>query len=421
LLVGGDGQVVFQVAVEFDGLNASMRDTLCELDMGGLLGEVRLPGGSFRRCKSLRSVVWPAGLCAVGDSCFEECGLGVVDWSVTRVRTAGKWVFSCCRSLSRIVWSRELEVVGRECCADGDWRGCPLEALDFTGTSLTEVGEGAFAHCERLTAVAFPITLMVLGDRASARCPLLSIVNMASTRVTRIGEGAFLGCRRLVDIALPSTLLELGSACFSDTAVRELDLSMTKCTSIGSAAFSRCKQLSEMPLPASVRCVGDHCFLRTGLRAVNLRETGIEEIGDFAFSECGALQELILPKALRAFGKWCVYGTPLGIIDLSATRVRHLHLWALHGMRAPGEVMLPATLERLDGGDRRFEMWGLDMYVDHLRIGVESLRSVVGLSRLCLRGAAWRARWVLSGEPLILSGSASGDRIRLARPLTPAA
>jgi hypothetical protein len=112
LLVGGGGQVVLQVAAKFDGMSAGLRATLCELDVGGLVVEVRLPGGSFRGCTSLRGVVWPVGLYAVGDSCFEGSGLDVVDWSGTRVRTAGKRAFSGCRRLSRIVWSRELDVVG---------------------------------------------------------------------------------------------------------------------------------------------------------------------------------------------------------------------------------------------------------------------------------------------------------------------
>jgi hypothetical protein len=286
LLVGA-GQVVFQVAVEFDGLSAGMRAILCELDMGGLVGEVRLPEGSFRGCKSLRDVVWPVGLCAVGDSCFEGCGLEVVDWSGTPVRTAGRRAFSGCCSLSRIVWSRELKVVGSECCFDGGWKGCPLQSLDFAGTSLTEIGAQAFAGCAGLAAMAFPVTLMVLCSRAFSSCPLLSFVDMASTRVTKIGSGAFSGCRRLIDIALPSTLQELASSCFCDTALRGLDLSMTRCTSIGESAFAHCGQLSQVCLPATVRGIGGRCFRRTRPGAVYLAGTDAEGIGDSAFAECG--------------------------------------------------------------------------------------------------------------------------------------
>jgi hypothetical protein len=52
LLMGG-GRVVMQVDVQFDGLGVGLRGSLCEVDMSGLVGEVRLPDGAFKGARKL--------------------------------------------------------------------------------------------------------------------------------------------------------------------------------------------------------------------------------------------------------------------------------------------------------------------------------------------------------------------------------
>jgi hypothetical protein len=101
LLMGG-GRVVMQIDVQFDGLGEGLRESLCEVDMGGLVGEVRLPDGAFKGARKLVQVVWPVGVTSIGEPCFEESGLEVLDLGQLHIRRIGKRCFFSCRRLSRV-------------------------------------------------------------------------------------------------------------------------------------------------------------------------------------------------------------------------------------------------------------------------------------------------------------------------------
>jgi hypothetical protein len=218
---------------------------------------VILPDRVFEGCTSLRSVAWPAGLSSVGDSCFEGCGLEVVDWGRTRVRAVGRRAFLGCGRLSMVRCSRELERLGSQCFScemySANGRGCPLEELDLAGTSVTEIGAHACASCDSLVKVPFSPSLMIVGRYAFGRCIRLSSVDMSSTRLASLSACAFYGCRELAEVCLPCTLIELGNQSLADTAVRRLDLRGTKCVCIGCGALDGCPALREVLLPKCTR------------------------------------------------------------------------------------------------------------------------------------------------------------------------
>jgi hypothetical protein len=117
LLMGG-GRVVMQVDVQFDGLGEGLRGSLCEVDMGGLVGEVKLPDEVFKGARRLVRVVWPEGVTSIGESCFEGSSLEVLDLEQMHVRRIGKRCFFSCRQLSRVLLPPQLKELGDECFSD---------------------------------------------------------------------------------------------------------------------------------------------------------------------------------------------------------------------------------------------------------------------------------------------------------------
>ena len=133
---------------------------------------------------------------------------------------------------------------------------------------VTEVADGAFWQCTRLTEVNFPASLKTIGDLAFKDCTGLTQVHFpasltkidslafdgcvgisaldfsACTQPLSIDYGAFYNCIGLSGtVVLPASLKTIGSSTFSNcNKVDAFDFTQcTQLTSIGSSAFGNCK------------------------------------------------------------------------------------------------------------------------------------------------------------------------------------
>jgi hypothetical protein len=412
-----------QMDVKFDRLSEGWRAVLVELDMGCLVGEVSLPDSSFRGCKVLRRVVWPAGLVSVGESCFESCGLTAVDLRTTRACSLWRRAFFDCGTLSVVRLSRELGIIGSDRFTGPVYprrRGCPLKAVDLTESSVREIGDRAVEGCEVLDDVRFPTSLMDLGSFAFSKCCELRSVDMSTTQLTRLGTRVFSACTALREVKLPSTLMELGEYSLAECGVMELDLGGTKCCSFSTGALFLCGRLRRLWLPVTMRLLGDQCLRGAGLEVLDLSETKIEAIGERAFCDCEGLRELLLPRALKSMGGKCLGGTGVQVLDLSMTHMRIFDWYALYGAGELYAVMLPRQLEGL--AVRYFDicLWALDLHVDHLKGGGDAMGRVRVTNRVSLCGAAWWSKCGFHTVRFLFSGCVGAVGGRATRALMPA-
>ena len=146
--------------------------------------------------------------------------------------------------------------------------------------SLREIGQVAFAHCDKLTEIHIPEGVKRIENGLLEYCTNLEKVTLSSS-LEGIGSNAFHGCTSLKEINLPETL-------------QTIDI----------IAFDDCDSLTEVTIPAGVACVNGFMGC-DNLQTVYVNSAGI---GGFAFAECPKLENVVLGSNVqwiepRAFWK----------------------------------------------------------------------------------------------------------------------
>ena len=114
-----------------------------------------------------------------------------------------------------------------------------ITSVTFSGTNLTEIGEGAFSTNPGLTRITIPVNVTAIKARAFHSCVNLQSLSFADNcKLKTIGQYAFRNCQSLMNFTFPSGV-----------------------TTIEKFAFSYCTFLSQVSFPQSVTSVGEEAFL----------------------------------------------------------------------------------------------------------------------------------------------------------------
>ncbi|MBR4552314.1 MAG: leucine-rich repeat domain-containing protein, partial [Bacteroidaceae bacterium] len=81
-------------------------------------------------------------------------------------------------------------------------------------SSVTSIGEYAFAGCTSLTSITIPSSVTSIEDYAFAGCTGLTSITIPSS-VTSIGDYAFFDCYSLTSITIPESVTSIGDYAFS--------------------------------------------------------------------------------------------------------------------------------------------------------------------------------------------------------------
>ena len=95
-----------------------------------------------------------------------------------------------------------------------DERTSYLEKIKLPST-LTHIGEGAFAECGNLLSINLPRGLLSIGEEAFVDCWQLEKLSVPGS-LRRIGPRAFQGCINLYRIRLNKALEDIGEDAFDD-------------------------------------------------------------------------------------------------------------------------------------------------------------------------------------------------------------
>ena len=196
--------------------------------------------GVFEENTTVKEVVLPATLEAVGISAFGECV------SLTNVY---------------IPEASALEVVG-----DSAFWGCAsLEALDLSSTSVWITSSYAFNGCTALKEIRFPETLTEIRDRAFLNCSSLMELQFPSA-LTTIGDEAFLQCTSLrrVNIPVNLDLTAIDSIRFNEVPALEQITVDEGRKSLDGYAFFALTGTTEIIIPATVTEISPDVFFIYG-------------------------------------------------------------------------------------------------------------------------------------------------------------
>jgi len=190
--------------------------------------------------------------------------------------------------------------------------------------SVAIIPRCAFQCRRNLEVVELPEGLIRIGDYGFHRCISLKKITIPST-VEDIGESSFDHCEKLEGIVLPEGLQRLGKWAFSNCrSLQRINIPLTVET-IEQAVFLLCASLSSVTFSEGLQEIGLEAFSRcNSLVSVNLPST-LEVIGEEAFEGCTRLNEVYMPDSIeiiraRAFKNCNVthFRTPpLTVLDFS--------------------------------------------------------------------------------------------------------
>ena len=220
---------------------------------------------SFSGCQRLASVTIGSGVTSIGEYAFFDCGrlMDATFSGKTKATVKGManhyWElpYGCtihCTDENIIVGSEtvvyytdgrkaELEIQG-ELGGDSIPDKESMSEL-VIGSTVTSIGEWAFAYCSGLEIVSIPGSVTSIGTRAFYACSGITGVNIIEG-VTSIGNEAFSGCTGLTSVDIPNSVTSIGNWAFEGcSGLTELTIG-NNVTSIGSAAFYDCSELTSV-------------------------------------------------------------------------------------------------------------------------------------------------------------------------------
>ena len=177
--------------------------------------------------------------------------------------------------------------------------------------TVTEIADSAFKGDMNLVTVCFPSTLRRIGAGAFKECKNMISADIPDG-VAYIGPTAFWWCEKLESVHLPKGIRRIPMACFSLTALREVNVP-EGVESIGFDAFAKCDSLTEVSLPNSLRVIERGVFWQChGLKRIE-RPANVAEIGQYNFLGCKSLE------AIRNLSE-----EPQDVIDVFEAKKAHL-------------------------------------------------------------------------------------------------
>lgn len=202
----------------------------------------------------------------------------------------------------------------------------------FTATEIngTETITGYIGLTGNLTIPSkfngLPVT--AIANNPNYRYPS-AITNVTiPSSVTSLGNNAFANFTSLPDIVIPNTVTNLGAGAFqSCTSLTNVVLS-SKITTLGPSTFTGCTGLQTFAVPANITDIEDHAFYDcTSLLSITIPE-GVTNIGYATFADCIALGGIQLPDSALSLGSSMFYGCsnfswiilPAGITSIPAAK-----------------------------------------------------------------------------------------------------
>jgi len=270
---------------------------------------------AFSGCTSLASVTIPQSVTNIGVEAFTRCsrltainvdtlnsvyssvGGVLFDKSQTKlvqypggigggytipssVTSIGDWAFAYCSRLVGVTIGNRVTSIGEDA-----FYNCTGLASATILNSVTNLGTFAFAECTSLASLTIDIS--AIPDYAFNDGYGLTSVTMGNS-VTSIGDEAFEGCTSLASITIPNSVTSIGEYAFLVCMSLASVTIPNSVTNIGEQAFAYCTQLTHATIGSSVTSIGNPAFLGCGRLAgitVNPQNAFYSGVGGVLFDK----------------------------------------------------------------------------------------------------------------------------------------
>lgn len=257
---------------------------------------------AFRNCLSLKTVNMPedggvsfGAMCFAGDTALTTIDLTKTSGELARemffgcvkltsvdlstITVIGDYAFADCRNLGTVVTSDGLRVIGEGAFSrNTESGGAPCITSIYLPDTLECIGVGAFLGCTELTEITLPDAL------ASESNPYAFGNDLGDGRDFRYGDSAFMFCTSLTSIVLPRGIEYIGSYMFYGCSALEDIENMNTVTEIADMAFaaSKLSDIGSTNAFASVKTIGEGAFATSELVGMVIMPE-LEVAGPYAF------------------------------------------------------------------------------------------------------------------------------------------
>lgn len=287
----------------------------------------------------------------LGSYAFAYTGITQVTVSSNNLKEIGESAFAGCQKLLNVTLPEKgLERIGAyafEYCT-------VLQSLTMPDT-VTSVGDGVFFACVKLSSVTLSKNITEISDWMFSICPALTRLSIPSN-VTYIGDFAF----AVFDVTSDGSITQfyqrslnltpagssglnnvvyIGNYAFYGVSMGSINA--PKAETIGSYAFAESVISNSVNLPAAIT-LGEHAFDSSTMRSISINN--VATIGAYALANCTSLSTLTLPKAIT-LGEGALSNS--GITEVTFGPLESIGAEAFAGTKIT-TLRLPATLKQID-------------------------------------------------------------------------
>lgn len=141
------------------------------------------------------------------------------------------------------LYSNDKKTLVRWCEKYGDFRGVLA--------SVENIGEYAFAGCNKITNIDIPNNIKSIGDYAFANCSNVVTIKLSSS-MTRINPYSFFCCKNLKKIYIPNEVYEIQDYAFAGCTSIENITIPNKTFLLGEGVFYNCINLKKINIPGNI-------------------------------------------------------------------------------------------------------------------------------------------------------------------------
>ena len=309
---------------------------------------------AFRYCKST-SITIPSSVKSIGEEAFDHCGNLTEITIPSSVTSIGSRVLAYCGRLTSVTVAAGNPCYHSEdnCLIETEKKrlivGCSASVIP---SSVTCIGEFAFAGAEDLTNVTIPFGVKRIEGNVFEHCdslatisvpssvesidsffdncpslvyneyenglylgnaenPYLILIGFKDTSFTQctinestkfVYRSAFYGCDRLTSVTIPPSVAVIGAYAFDSCRNLTSVTISNGVTHIERNAFFWCHRLASITIPESVVEIEETAFKGCGSLETVLIKGKLQRIGWAVFSGCDALRRIEMPRPLRSSG-----------------------------------------------------------------------------------------------------------------------